>query len=96
MVNDLRVHEHLAAPKTTAWHRRPAKTRYRDLLGVKRRRSAQAAGSRAPSAEVVAPVDPLHRDALNVVEGTQGAGHKWAAPADGFGFEQPDRRLGGH
>jgi hypothetical protein len=59
--------------------------------GGKRRRSAQAAGSRAPSAEAVVPVDPLHRDVLN---GTQGAGQKWAAPADGFGFEQPDRRLG--
>ena len=48
----------------------------------------------APSEEVVVPVDPLHRDVLNVVEGTQGARQKWAAPADGFGFEQPDRRLG--
>ena len=63
-------------------------------LGVKWRRSAQAAGSRTPSAEVVEPVDPLRRDVLSDVEDSQGAGQKWAAPADGFGFEQPDRRLG--
>jgi hypothetical protein len=32
----------------------------------------QAAGSRTPSAEVVVPVDPLHRDVLNVVEARKG------------------------
>jgi hypothetical protein len=40
--------------------------------GGKRRRSAQAAGSRTPSAEVVVPVDPLHRDVLNVAEARKG------------------------
>jgi hypothetical protein len=31
----------------------------------------------------------LHRDVLNVVEGTQGARQKWAAPADGFVLNSP-------
>jgi hypothetical protein len=81
-------------PLTGGDLRRRVAAIYWGSSGCKTRRSAQAAGSRAPSAEVVVPVDPLHRDVLNVVEGTQGAGQKWAAPADGFGFEQPDRRLG--
>jgi hypothetical protein len=40
--------------------------------GGKRRRSAQAAGSRTLSAEAVVPVDPLHRDVLNVAEARKG------------------------
>ena len=74
IVNDLRVGERVARARLGP-SPAPRETGYRHLLGSsggKRRRSAQAAGSRAPSEEVVVPVDPLHRDVLNVVEGTQG------------------------
>lgn len=45
-------------------------------------------------AAVVVPVDPLHRRVFDVVDRLKRTGEKWAVPADGFGFEQTDRRFG--
>ena len=47
----------------------------------------------AVQSAAVVPVDPLHRRVFHVVDGPQRAGQEWAAAADGFGLEQPDRRL---
>ena len=48
----------------------------------------------AVQAAIVVPVDPLHRRLLHVVDRAQRARQEWAAAADGFGLEQPDRGLG--
>jgi hypothetical protein len=48
----------------------------------------------AVQAAIVVPVDPLHRGVLHVVDRAQRRRQEWAAAADGFGLEQPDRGLG--
>jgi hypothetical protein len=58
--------------------------------------SAPVAHTNARHAEITRiskPVDPFHRRVFDIVDGPQRARQEWATAADGFGLEQPDRRL---
>ena len=48
----------------------------------------------AVQASIVVPLDPLHGRVVNIVDSAQWAVPKRAPGSDGFGFEQPNRRLG--
>jgi hypothetical protein len=48
----------------------------------------------AVQAQVVEPIDPLHRRVFDVVASTQRAGQRRATATDAFCLEQADRRLG--